>query len=170
MWCTTCGRYTASTGGIQSSKLSGKYSYSISAVSSGLPADFCRPLTTAAPDPADLAPTNCGLCMLSPEADDRLGLRSSSDRERLIGRVAEDAPRGTAEAILEGGLVNLLRTEGLVLVLVSEAVKAHEGTGGRVMLGETATFLLGCGLGFGVEKGWGVVDHSLDCCCMFPSE
>lgn len=39
MWWTTCGLYIASTGGIQSSKLKGKYSYRESVESGGLVTD-----------------------------------------------------------------------------------------------------------------------------------
>lgn len=129
----------ASTGGIQSSRLSGKYSYSMSAVSSGLPFGwFCPARPPAETDAIDLA--NWGLCVLS--GPDRFGLRSSSDKERFIGSVGP--PAAPCDVCLD---INWdcgeERPANLLLPLELVVSEPHVGTGGRVKPGETATFLLG---------------------------
>ena len=155
-------------GTYQSSRLKGKYSYSISAVSSGLPFTPCcgTAVGTALPLPVpltiDFIPTNCGLCMLSPEVDDRFGLRSSSDSDRFMGRVADDEvlrcrPPTPEGVVLGGGPTNLLRPLPLPLLL------SQEGTGGLFGLGETAIFLFGGMFVLETANGLGVVGQSPDC-------
>lgn len=142
----------ASTGCIQSSKLSGKYSYNIS------PSSFsrsfwldtlgrCSPMASAAaaaidddaPDPVLPARACCGLDV---EVPSRVGgLRSSSESERLMGRVETDTDvRGTAELFFdEDALLGVLPESE-----VMDSLDDQAGTGGRVTVGETATFFEGC--------------------------
>ena len=155
---TTNGRKTH-----QSSRLNGKYSYSISAVSKGLPfGPCCGPAPPVWTPPNDFIPTNCGLCMPSPELDDLFGLRSSSESDKFIGNVAaEEAVRGTAltAGILDAWLAYMLR---LLLLLLAPA--SHEGTGGLGAFGDTASFLFGGRLLLlGAEKGFGVAGQSAVC-------
>lgn len=99
--------------------------------------------------------------MPSPEVEDRFGLRSSSDSERLMGSVAtEEEARGVVllSGILEAGLANTLR--------LLPAPTSHAGTGGLATLGETASFLLGGRLLLlllGGAKEFGVVGQSWVC-------
>ena len=145
----------------QSSKLSGKYSYNISADSSGLPLEFCPPALPG-PQPIVDGLDNDGLCKVS-ELVDRLGLRSSSESERLIGSVG--APRG----ILDGVMGLLDERSGVVGANLSPVLEdiglsdPHEGTGGRPRPGDIASFLLVCAFGFGDANACGV-DQSVVCC------
>jgi len=146
----------------QSSKLSGKYSYNISADSIGLPLEFCPP-TLPGPQPIADGLDNSGLCCVS-ELVDRFGLRSSSDSERLIGSIGP--PRGILDkfaGLLEdrNGVVGANLSPVLEDMGLSDP---HEGTGGRPRPGEMASFLLVCAFGFGDANGCGVV-HSVVCCC-----
>ncbi len=113
---------------------------------------FSMGLSAAAARPADGADfVNCGLDRVSEV--DRFGLRSSSDRDRLMGSVGPGclcSDFGAAETVL-------LPPED---VDVSED---HAGTGGRVMFGERAIFLDGCGLGAYVWWGGGAVQSLPDC-------
>lgn len=83
-----------------------------------------------------------------------LGLRSSSERDRLMGRVCigfdmegVEGWRACCERDMEGSL-------------------DHDGTGGRVRLGERASFLDWCCCWEGVAgaaKGAWADSHSVDC-------
>ena len=99
----------------------------MSAFSRGLPLGFCPPAA------AGMALANCG----EVESEfERLGLRSSSDRERLIGKVI-----GTGRCVVE-----LLRgVAGTGLFDPIDDSDDHAGTGGRVRLGDIASFFEGCG-------------------------
>ncbi len=114
----------------QSSKLSGKYSYSMSPFSRGLSPTAC------AVAGADFI--NRGLDS-PPSGVERLELRSSSDRDKLMGSVGPVCL----------GMVVL----GVVLAVEGSepSEEDHAGTGGRAALGDRAIFLGG---------GW-------LCCCAY---
>jgi hypothetical protein len=105
---------------------------------------------------------NCGLWLLSEVG--RLGLRSSSESERLIGSVefgfgvprAEELVLDPIDDVCDG-----VKPVNLVLFLEGVLSEPHAGTGGRVRFGETATFLFWCMLG--LTYAWGVA-QSLGCC------
>lgn len=87
---------------------------------------------------------NCGLCIESePELERLFGLRSSSERDRLMGRVCIVFER-------DGVLGACLLLCGKVVM--EEGSLTQGGTGGRVWFGDTAIFLDGCGCG--VVTGW----------------
>lgn len=68
---------------------------------------------------------------------ERFGLRSSSDKDRLIGRVM-----GTGRCVVE-----LLRgVAGTGLLEPIDDSEDQAGTGGLVRLGDIASFFDGCGL------------------------
>ncbi len=85
---------------------------------------------------------NCGLDIGSDPAERLFGLRSSSDRDRLMGRVCIVLPMDG----VDGGLC--WEREDI------DGSLDQEGTGGRVRLGERASFLEGCCWWDGVG-GWG---------------
>lgn len=91
-----------------------------------------------------------------PEPERLLGLRSSSDRERLMGRVCI----GLLREGVDGGCCCWRREEAM------EGSLDQDGTGGRVWLGdERAGFLEGCceGVGGGWAKGIWEEIQSVDC-------
>lgn len=90
---------------------------------------------------------------------DRLGLRSSSDRDRLMGRDDGAVPRW----------IELLRgVAGCCCPcccpdLDRDGSEDHGGTGGRLRLGDTASFLEGWGPCCPYDE-WDGDGQSLDCC------
>ena len=122
----TGGRRKGRMGAYQSSRLNGKYSYSMSPFSMGLSPS--PPL----PPPPDMGLATCGLVGLPPPV--RFGLRSSSDRDKLMGNVwppvcENDLPMGRGP--------DSCRPDD------ADPSEDHAGTGGRWRLGDNAIFLVG---------------------------
>lgn len=144
----------------------------MSSVSKGLASGLWPPVPLLWPCPVTPVPlversivddfVRWGLWELSFELERFGGLRSSSERERLIGR-------GWGPVVLL--LRWVLRPEGFGLLLLAclECVddeasnEPQEGTGGRFKLGEDmAIFFVAC-CWLGVVEGYGVAQSAGDC-------
>lgn len=68
-----------------------------------------------------------------------MGLRSSSERDKLMG-IVDGVVRGKELFLGVDGATGVADTLG---VLCNEVSDDHDGTGGRFWFGETATFLAG---------------------------
>ena len=157
----------------QSSRLRGKYSYSMSSVSMGLACGLWHPAPLLWPCPvnpdallessiADVF-VRWGLCALSFELERFAGLRSSSDRERLIGSGCGPVVLLLRWVLRFDGGFDLLLPACLGCIDDGASNDPHEGTGGRFITGEDmAIFLVAC-CWLGVVEGYGVAQSDGDC-------